>query len=81
MDDHTEVVNKCFETYLRCFSFEHKNWWDQWLPLVEWWYNTYYHTTTHMNPFEAVYGQNPSSVLSYIPGVSKVQEVEKNITI
>jgi hypothetical protein len=30
-----------------------------------------------MTPFEAVYGQNPSLVLSYIPGVSKVQEVEK----
>jgi hypothetical protein len=34
-----------------------------------------------MTPFEAVYGQNPPSVLSYMPGVSKVQEVEKNITV
>ena len=34
-----------------------------------------------MTPFEVVYGQNPSSVLSYIPGVSKVQEVEKNLTV
>jgi hypothetical protein len=31
--------------------------------------------------FEALYGQNPSSVLSHIPWVSKVQEVDKNITI
>jgi hypothetical protein len=68
----TEVVNKCLETYLRCFASERKNQWAQWLPLVEWWYNTSYHTSTCMTPFEVVYGQNPPSVLSYFPGVSKV---------
>jgi hypothetical protein len=57
-DGQTEVVNKCLETYLRCFSSERKNQWAQWLPLTEWWYNTSYHTTTHMTPFEAVYGKN-----------------------
>jgi len=55
-DGQTEVVNKCLEKYLRCFSSEKKNQWAQWLPLVEWWYNTSYHTTTRMNPFDAVYG-------------------------
>jgi hypothetical protein len=34
-----------------------------------------------MTPLEAVYGQNPPSVLSYMPGFSKVQEVEKNIIV
>jgi hypothetical protein len=72
----TEVVNKCLETYLRCFSSKKKNQWAQWLPLVEWWYNTSYHTTTRMTPFEAVYGQKPPSVLSYLPGISKVQAVD-----
>jgi hypothetical protein len=56
-DGQTEVVNKCLETYLRCFAYERKNQWAQWLPLFEWWYNTSYHTTTRMTPFEAVYGQ------------------------
>jgi hypothetical protein len=55
-DGQTKVVNKCLESYLRCFSSEKKNQWTQWLPLAQWWYNTSYHTTTHMNPFEAVYG-------------------------
>jgi hypothetical protein len=80
-DGQTEVVNKCLETYLWCFASDRQNQWAQWLPLVEWWYNTSYHTTTRMTPFEVVYGQNPSSVLSYMPGVSKVQEVDKNITV
>jgi hypothetical protein len=55
-DGQMKVVNKCLETYLRCFSLEKQNQWAQWLPLAEWWYNTSYHTATHMTPFEAVYG-------------------------
>jgi hypothetical protein len=70
-DGQTKVVNKCLETYLRCFASKKKNQWAQWLPLAEWWYNTSYHTTTRMTPFEAVYGQKPASVLSYLPGASK----------
>jgi hypothetical protein len=65
---------------LRCFAYE-RNRWAQWLPLAEWWYNTSYHTTNSMTTFEAVYGQNPPLVLSYMSGVSKVQEVDKNITV
>jgi hypothetical protein len=34
-----------------------------------------------MTPFEAVYGKNPPSVLSYMLGVLKVQEVDINLTI
>jgi hypothetical protein len=55
-DGQTNVVNKSLETYLRFFSSENKNQWAQWLPLAKWWYNTSYHTTTRMTPFEAVYG-------------------------
>jgi hypothetical protein len=35
-DGQMKVVNKCLETYLRCFSSEKKNRWAQWLPLAEW---------------------------------------------
>jgi hypothetical protein len=80
-DGQTEVVNKCLETYLRCLSFESKNQWAQWLPLVEWWYNTSYNTTTCMTPFEVVYGENPPSVLSYMPGVSNAQEVDQTLIV
>jgi hypothetical protein len=80
-DGETKFVNKCLETYLRYFSFKRKNWWAQGLPLYEWWHNTSYHTTNRMTPFEVVYGQNHPSIISYFPWVSKVQEVETNITI
>jgi hypothetical protein len=56
IDGQTKIFNKCLETYLRCFSSEKKHQWAQWLPLAKWWYNTSYHTATHMTPFEAVYG-------------------------
>jgi hypothetical protein len=80
-DGQTEVVNKCLETYLWCFASERKNQWAQLLPLVEWWYNTSYHTTTCMTHFEAIYGQNPPSFLSYFPGVLKVQGVDQMLTV
>jgi hypothetical protein len=79
-DGQTKFVNKCLEKYLRCFSSERKNQWAQWLPLVEWWYNKSYRTTTHMTPFEVVYGKNPPSILSYMTNVSKVQEADNNLT-
>jgi hypothetical protein len=79
-DGQTKFVNKCLETYLRCFSSEKKNKWAQWLPLIEWWYNTSYHIVTCMTPFEAVYGQKPPSVLSYLLGASKVQAVDLTLT-
>jgi hypothetical protein len=34
-----------------------------------------------MTPFEAVYGQKPPSVLSYLSGTSKVQAVDQTLTV
>jgi hypothetical protein len=34
-----------------------------------------------MTYFEVVSDQKPSSILSYMPSVSKVQKVDKNLTI
>jgi hypothetical protein len=34
-----------------------------------------------MTPFEAVYGQNPPSVLSYLQGVLKVRGVDHTLTV
>jgi hypothetical protein len=34
-----------------------------------------------MTPFEAVYGKNPPSVLSYMPDMSKVEEVDQTLIV
>jgi len=62
---------------LGCFTSEKQHLWVQWLPLDEWWYNTNYHATTKVTPYEAVYGQLPPSPTSYIKGCSKVQVVDQ----
>lgn len=40
--------------------------WIQWLPLVEWWYNTNFHSSIHTTPYEVVYGQSPPIHLPYL---------------
>jgi hypothetical protein len=75
-NEQMEVVNKCLETYLWCFSSDKQHQWVQWIPLVEWWYNTSYHTTTKMTPYEVVYGQCPPTITTYLLGTSKVQYID-----
>ena len=58
-DGQMEVVNKCFEAYLRCYATEKQNKWVQWFHLAEWWYNSPYHTSAKMAPFQALYGYEP----------------------
>lgn len=50
----TEVVNRCLEVYLRYMCSDNEKDWSNWLALAEWWYNTHYHTSTHITPYEVV---------------------------
>nr|KYP36855.1 Retrotransposable element Tf2 [Cajanus cajan] len=66
-DGQSEILNKCLELYLRCFTFDAPREWSRMLTWAEYWYNTSYHTSTGMTPFLAVYGRYPPKILEYVP--------------
>ncbi|KAJ8759120.1 hypothetical protein K2173_004127 [Erythroxylum novogranatense] len=78
-DGQTEVVNRILEQYLRCFTGEQSRKWFDWLPWAEFSYNTSYHSAAKFSPFEIVYGRRPPTVLSYVPGTTRVQAVDEHL--
>jgi transposase InsO family protein len=58
----TEVINRCVEQYLRCFVHQWPTQWCSYLPWMEYWYNTTYHNSTGMTPFQALYRCLPPSI-------------------
>lgn len=58
-DGETERVNQCIEMYLRCMTGEKLSEWCNWIPMAEWWYNTIFHTSAGMTPYQALYCQPP----------------------
>jgi len=45
MNGQSEVINKCVEAYLRCFSSYKPRHCPKWLPWTKYWYITNYHGT------------------------------------
>jgi hypothetical protein len=78
-DGQTEALNKCLETYLRCYASAKPKTWSDWLPLAEWWYNTNHHSATGFTPFEALYGYPPPTLLSYVPGTAANLAVDSQL--
>ena len=75
-DGQTERVNRCVETYLRCFCNEQPTKWNKFIPWAELWYNTTFHASSRSNPFQIVYGRSPPPLLSYGNHKTPHNEVE-----
>ena len=58
-DGQSERLNQCVESYLRCMTGEFPTRWSSWLAMAEWWYNSSYHSSLQLTPFEALYGYKP----------------------
>lgn len=79
IDGQTEVVDKCLETYLYCFVIDKQNKWSQWLHLAKWSYNTTYHPSTKMTPFQALYGYEPPRWKDFALHNSKLQAIKNHL--
>ncbi|KAA3479460.1 BSD domain-containing protein 1-A-like [Gossypium australe] len=54
--------------------------WVKWLPLVEWWYNSTFHTAIHKTLYEALYRQTLPSHMLYLVGASLVATANRHRT-
>lgn len=73
----SEVVNRCLETYLRCFCFEQPKQWAQWLAWAEFSYNSSYHTAIKCTPFRALYGRDPPPIIRYEGQQTPIDAIDK----
>ncbi|KAM1427966.1 hypothetical protein COP1_020132 [Malus domestica] len=76
-DGQTEVLNRCLETYLRCFCSLQPKKWAMWLSWAEYSYNTSFHSSTKMTPYEVLYGQALPAITSYESGTTKVNSLDQ----
>lgn len=75
-DWQTKRLNQCVETYLRCMCSQRPKKWNQWLNHDEWWYNTAYHSSLRMTPYEALYGHPPPTHLVAVATTATSPEVQ-----
>jgi hypothetical protein len=58
-DGQIERLNHYLETFLHCFVHACPKKWKEWLPAIEFWYNTSFHSALGRSPFEALFGRQP----------------------
>lgn len=71
------MLNRCLEAYLHCFVSEEPHKWSLFLHLTEFWYNTSFHSSIGMSPFEDLYRHAPPTVPSNLNGSTKVATLDE----
>nr|KYP53324.1 Transposon Ty3-G Gag-Pol polyprotein [Cajanus cajan] len=79
-DGQSEVLNKCLEMFLRCFTFDNPKSWSKGLTWAEYWYNTSFHTSLGMTPFKALYGRDPPTLTRYQRSPTDPRDVQDQLT-
>ena len=64
-DGQTERVNQVIEDMLRMYVMDKPSKWEDYLHLVEFYYNNGYQTSLKMSPFEALYGRKCNTPVSW----------------
>jgi len=65
-EGQTEVINRCLEIYLHCFTNDNLRCWYKYLHPAKFWYNSSYHSAIKTTPFQALYERPPPSILDYV---------------
>ena len=60
------MVNRYLQQYLRYFIIDNTSTWVSVLPVAEYIFNIFYHSSTGMVPFQILYGRSPPSIPLYI---------------
>ena len=65
-DGQTERVNQWLEGYLRNYVSGKQNAWIKWFHVGEFCYNTTFHMSIGMSPFNSLYGYDASTFIDHI---------------
>ncbi|MCO5548037.1 hypothetical protein L7F22_001493 [Adiantum nelumboides] len=78
-DGQTERVNQVIEDILRAYCSQEPRKWVQYLPLVEYAYNSFDHRSIGMSPFKALYGQECIAPLNFSDPTVKVEASKQKL--
>ncbi|KAH9791984.1 hypothetical protein KPL71_003946 [Citrus sinensis] len=79
-DGQSEVVNHGLEQYFRAFTQEKPSSWVSLLGWAEFSYNSSYHSSIKMSPFQALFGRPPPSIPPYLKGSTSIQALDKALS-
>jgi hypothetical protein len=74
-----EATNKIIAMYLHCLTGDHPRQWLQWLPWVEFSYNTTYQASIKTTPFCVVYGRGLPTLRAYTTSEARLPAVHQQL--